>query len=127
MSDAFTLDGVLLVSELQVSESYVAQEVRVIQRRRGGVQAGTGDGEVDVSEEEGLRASVRRAAGVLGWAKEPEEPDHAEVGAVGIELAVLPVVKVERVLELLEDDRVDRVHSLGGVVLVLEDAEERAV
>ena len=83
------------------------------------MQTGTSDGEVDVAEEEGLRASVRRAAGVLGGAQEPEEPDHAKVGAVGIELAMLLVVEVERVLELLEDDRVDRVHSLGGVVLVL--------
>ena len=123
MANALTLDRVLLVSELKMDEGHSSDDVRVIQRRSGGVATMVAEGEVDVAETEGLGARVGGASGVLCGAEEPEETGNAEVGNVAIELAMLGVLEVQDGGELLKDDGVDRVDPLGGLVLVFEGGQ----
>lgn len=56
MADLFATDGILLVKEFQRRESDAAEDVLVIQRCCRSVVDGAIDCEVDMFEEEGLRA-----------------------------------------------------------------------
>ncbi len=87
------------------------------------------DGQGDVTQAEGLGASVFGVGGALevfGWPEEPVEGDDNEVHDVGVERAVLCVLEVESLLKATQDGKVGWVGAAGRFVLVSQALEERS-
>ena len=125
MANGFPTDHVLLVTEAESGLGQALQAGRVIQRRVGGTVGRAVDGEVDVTETEGLGASSRRGGvKVFSRSEEPEEGDDDEVDGMRVELAIHVVGGVEDLLELLDDGDVARVDSGCWGVLPPESPEK---
>ena len=104
MAHRLPTNSVLLVAEAQSGLGESLEASRVIQRRVGGTVDLAVDGEVDVTETEGLgTSSWTGGREVFGRAKEPEEGHDDEVDGMGVELSVHVVGSVEHRLELLDD------------------------
>ena len=125
MSYLLPTRGVLLVIEHKSAVSNAANGVRVIQRSLWGAVDGVVDGEVDVAEEEGLRASFGRlGVGVLGRSQQPEEGDNDEVNDVLVEDSVSGMLEIKGILEGAQDGDIDRVGSGLRIVFSSHGTEE---
>jgi hypothetical protein len=121
VANLFTPDAVLLVKEFQRRVVYAFEYVPIIQRGEGGRVVHAIYAEMDVLEEEGLRARFRiGGVSVFCWAEEPEECHNDEVNNVLVEGALPYVVRVEDLRQLPEDGSVDRVGAVGRSVFFPE-------
>ena len=125
VTDEFSFDGILLVSERERGGCEPPHLVRVMQRCRDSRVDFLADGEVDVAEAEGLRAGGS-TVGVLGRAEEEEESDNDEVDDDLVVHSVPVVGCVEDVGQDLDEGGVGGVGSLFRVIFVLEALEERS-
>ena len=90
--------GILLVVEYEGGAADSLQGVRVIQRCLRCAAVRVVNGEVDVSEQEGLGPCFRcLRPSIFGGPQEPEEGDDAEVHDVLVEHSVPRVLEVEDV------------------------------
>ena len=128
VTNEFSLDGILLVSEGEVSVLDELDLIRVIQRCRRRRVVGSADLELDVSEQEGFGAGVVRSiqvvAEALGWPQEPEVGDDNEVDDMDLHRPEPRVLRVEGDEEFFEDDGVDGIGPRGGVILLSEGVQE---
>ena len=128
VTNEFSLDGILLVSEGEVSVLDELDLVRIIQRCRWRGVHGTANVELDVTEQEGFRAGVVRSVQIVaeafGWAQEPEVGDDDEVDDMDLHCPESRVLGVQGDEEFFEDDGVDGVGPRGGVVLHSECVQE---
>ncbi len=117
--------SILLVKERQRSMGDALDRVPVIQRCRGANKDGAVNGEVDVTEAEGLGPSLRVGEQVFGRSEEPEERDDDEVDDVGVEHSKDGVRGVEGLAKALDNGDVGGVGPGSWVVFIGEALEER--
>ena len=99
VADALAFDSILLSDKFQGRGVQVGKSV-VIQGRVGSIVHHASNGKVDVSELEGLRASVGSAsAAAFGGSEWPEESHNDEVNDVSVESSADSMVGVNDVRE----------------------------
>ena len=125
MRDLFAADAVLLIGEGE-HHTGDTSDVLVVQGERSGGVVATVDGEGDIADAVGPGAATFSGLAVFAGAHEPEEGDHEEVGDGVLSFTMDGVFEVEDFKDLFDDFGVDRVHSIGRIVLVAEPAEEVA-